>query len=144
MPCRWPCRDCVCHTLDYLNHILVLSQSNIGEHDLLIKLKRVTDHFGDGHAVRVILGPSGTTPSLKRPAAIQKLRDFIVDEYFVGKCKNIVEVEPAPGSLRREIILYPLRGPAQKDKGGKEQGAGGEGAKRAPSKPPKEEPQSEA
>jgi hypothetical protein len=36
------------------------SQGNISDHDLLIKLRRVTDFFAQGHSVRLILLPTAS------------------------------------------------------------------------------------
>ena len=40
--------------------LLSLFQGNISDHDLLIKLRRVTEFFEQGYSVRVIIVPTGS------------------------------------------------------------------------------------
>jgi len=40
--------------------LLSLLQGNISDHDLLIKLRRVTEFFEQGYSVRVIIVPTGS------------------------------------------------------------------------------------
>lgn len=115
-------------------------QGNISEHDLMTKLKRVTDFFAQGHAVRLTIMPVYVQTKTK-PQRLQELRDFILEKHLVNKLKNFVEIEPPPGSLKREMVLYPKRGSGGGGGAPTPQGGGGGGK---PQKKPAEKDQAAA
>jgi translation initiation factor IF-3 len=84
----------------------MLAQGNISDHDLSIKLRRVTEFFAAGHAVRLILVPTHVQVS-KNPNRLAEIQEYILQDYLHEKYKNFTEIKPAPGSLRREMVLYP-------------------------------------